>query len=277
MAGKEEYFHPLAVDERGLKFSLPRDATHWIVQRKAPGRGRPTLIYAEDDALRVLIGSSIDQFKEAVRATPKGLQGGRYKLTPVDAEGTQVGKLYGYTPPIAADDMSDPDDEDSGDQSSGSNSINDVLIKFSERIAERDAKAIDQYVALANRYAAVAEKAIEALGNQNGHLTKGYVQVRPVTLDPEFVPDGEDGADDKDFFESVAGAAPAFAQLWNAFQAFQASRRENMAATAAAASAGAAASATVDTSAANGTNGANGVHVGIKRPTDADGNNGQGT
>lgn len=274
MAKEETYFYKLAIDQNGKNFSLPGDAKWWRVQRLTGQKGAPPTVYTEDGPLQIKVEApSYEELKEALRTSAlRGLEGGRYKLIPVDAQGVQVGTKCAYTPPLEAESNPPPEGDDDGGSPSTSG-INAVLIKFADRIAERDAKAIDQYVALANRYAAVAEKAIEALGNQNGHLTKGYVQVRPVTLDPDIAPDGDDGADEKDFFESVAGAAPAFAQLWNAFQAFQASRRENMAA---AAGAAAAAAATVDTSAANGTNGANGVHVGIKRPTGTD-DNGQGT
>lgn len=47
--GKDEFFHKLAVDERGIGFPLPRDAVAWRIQRMPPGRGRPMPLYKAGD------------------------------------------------------------------------------------------------------------------------------------------------------------------------------------------------------------------------------------
>lgn len=261
MPAKEEYFHQLAKDERGLNFPLPGDAKYWRVQRMPPGRGKPATVYAEDGPLQIVItAETLDELKNALRETPRGLEGGRYKLVPVDAQGVQVGSKCGYTPPFDAEGIGTPDDEP--EESAPSSGSNAVIIKLADRIIERDNKLIE-------RYAALAEKAFDVLGQSQSNLIKGYAQVRPVVEMPVY--DEEDSiVDDKDFFERVAGAGPAMMQLLNAWNAFQASRRDNMTA----AAAGAAAGVGVDAE-SNGTNGAaNGHTVGIKRPAGSDGSQG---
>lgn len=286
--GKDEFFHKLAVDERGIGFPLPRDAVAWRIQRMPPGRGRPMPLYkagdGEEGPLEIKIETpSWEHVKDAIRSSSVGMQGGRYRMVPVDNVGEHVGKQFAYTPPFEAEsDAAPPDEEDS---IAGPCTTNHVLMAFAKRITERDIERDANLIKAVEKSAALAEKALHVLGETNikqtetlgrsqCDLIKGYAQVRPVTVD-ELLEEASaaaagGGGDDKEFLERLMTSAPQWMQVFKMWQEMQASSRANKATEAAAAVA--ASTVTVEPS----PNGTNGVHVGIKPPSGNNGTNGQG-
>jgi hypothetical protein len=226
-------FYKLANDQWGHGFELDADAKSWRVQRLTGKRGAQETLYSDEGPLQVGITSTIPDFKESLRASGHPPYG-RFKLTPVDAQGVPVGKECGYIT-LRGEPGAQPADEE--DRGSGGGSVSDAaVIKLAEALVRRDEKHFESI----HR---IAEKLADVVGVNFGQLVKGYSNVQPVTeLAPEQLPEEEDEPDELSLeqkINTVLSQIPQLVAIYNAIKAGNASSDAAAAGNGAAASGGA--------------------------------------
>ncbi|MEZ4399937.1 MAG: hypothetical protein R3B06_07950 [Kofleriaceae bacterium] len=94
----------LAINQYGEMFDIPPEARQWVIRRMSDSpRGGPQRTYGQDGRpITVPIDATMDDFHAAVRAA--GLNPGKYRLDPLDAEGRQLrGSAYLVYPPGQAE------------------------------------------------------------------------------------------------------------------------------------------------------------------------------